>query len=195
MTAKLSMRKYKIKIHVFFIKSNNAKYNQFNHHKEIILNDSEYMHNVNNTSEQLVQANLMQCPISCSVADNDLLPASYFRHRLRSWSCRRTVVRRTRFAGGWPLLSRKMSDSAVAQSRRRASIRVHTVGWEWPTRVENPRFHASHMLLVRAPPRTVASWTFHTSGANVGLARRTRSAGTDPSSFGGGWILRNFPVT
>ena len=67
----------------FFIKSNNAKYNQFNHHKEIILNDSEYMHNVNNTSEQLVQANLMQCPISCSVADNDLLPASYFRHRLR----------------------------------------------------------------------------------------------------------------
>ena len=117
MTAKLSMRKYKIKIHVFFIKSNNAKYNQFNHHKEIILNDSEYMHNVNNTSEQLVQANLMQCPISCSVADNDLLPASYFRHRLRSWSCRRTVVRRTRFAGGWPLLSRKMSDSAVAQSR------------------------------------------------------------------------------
>ena len=109
MTAKLSMRKYKIKIHVFFIKSNNAKYNQFNHHKEIILNDSEYMHNVNNTSEQLVQANLMQCPISCSVADNDLLPASYFRHRLRSWSCRRTVVRRTRFAGGWPLLSRKMS--------------------------------------------------------------------------------------
>ena len=129
MTAKLSMRKYKIKIHVFCIKSNNAKYNQFNHHKEIILNDSEYMHNVNNTSEQLVQANLMQCPISCSVADNDLLPASYFRHRLRSWSCRRTVVRRTRFAGGWPLLSRKMSDSALAQSRRRASIRVHTVGW------------------------------------------------------------------
>ena len=68
----------------------------------------------------------------------------------------------------WRRLPRPSGDTSAASTPLGAGARTN----RW-----NAEFQDSHMLFVLSAPVTVATWTFHTSGANRGGCRRIRAGG------------------
>jgi len=78
-------------------------------------------------------------------------------------------------------------DAAIAWCFRRPSMARQMVGLARLISLAKALFQPSHTLLVRDPFFSVMSWTFQSSGVNVGGDRCILMDGTMPSDYIGGY--------
>ena len=112
-------------------------------------------------------------------------PSRSSRQMLCNCCCRRTVERFVRLTGGWPRACCSRIVVADAESCCSDSTATQNDGCVCPTSALKPRFHASHWLLVRSVPFSVASWTFHSDGGKSGCRRRITRRGISAASVAG----------